>query len=67
MSSIPLHIKRKFEQRWSAKLASLVPSAARKSISLERIVKKARRARLKITEDGRRKGALHPPSVASRI
>jgi hypothetical protein len=39
MSAIPLHLQRRFEQRWAAKLASLVSSAAPKSISLKRAVK----------------------------
>jgi hypothetical protein len=39
MSAIPLHLQRRIEQRWAAKLASLVPSAAPKSISLKRLVK----------------------------
>jgi hypothetical protein len=43
MSAIPLHLQRRFEQRWAAKLASLVPSAALKSISLKRAVKNAPR------------------------
>ena len=39
MSTIPLHLQRRFEQRWAAKLASLVPSSAPKNISLKRAVK----------------------------
>jgi hypothetical protein len=41
MSIIPVHLQRRFEQRWAAKLASLVPPAAPKSISLKRAVKNA--------------------------
>jgi hypothetical protein len=39
MSAIPLYLQRRIEQRWAAKLASLVPTAASKSISLKRAVK----------------------------
>ena len=35
MSGFPLHIQRKFEQRWAAKLASSGASAAPKSIDLK--------------------------------
>jgi hypothetical protein len=35
MSIIPLDLQRRFEQRWAAKLASPVPSAAPKSIQEE--------------------------------
>jgi hypothetical protein len=35
MSSIPLHIQRKFEQRWAAKLALSRASAAPKSIDMK--------------------------------
>ena len=35
MSGIPLHIQRKFEQRWAAKLASPGASAAPKNIDLK--------------------------------
>jgi hypothetical protein len=35
MSAIPLHLQRRFEQKWAAKLASLAASAAPKSISLK--------------------------------
>ena len=35
MSGIPLHIQRRFEQRWAAKLASSGASAAPKSIDLK--------------------------------
>ena len=35
MSGIPLHIQRKFEQRWAAKLASSGASAAPKNIVLK--------------------------------
>jgi hypothetical protein len=48
MSTIPLHLQRRFEQRWAAKLASLVPSAAPKSIELKRAAKtSARKAKSK--------------------
>jgi hypothetical protein len=39
MTAIPLHLQRRFEQRWAAKLASLLPSAAPKSIGLKRAAK----------------------------
>jgi hypothetical protein len=35
MSAIPLHLQRRFEQRWAARFASPVPSAAPKSIDLK--------------------------------
>jgi hypothetical protein len=35
MSGIPLHIQRRFEQRWAAKLTSSGASAAPKSIDLK--------------------------------
>jgi hypothetical protein len=35
MSAIPLHIQRKFEQRWAARFASRVVPAARKSADLK--------------------------------
>jgi hypothetical protein len=35
MSAIPLHIQRRFEQKWAAKLASLAAPAAPKSIGLK--------------------------------
>jgi hypothetical protein len=35
MSSIPLHIQRKFERRWAAKLALSRASAAPKSIDMK--------------------------------
>jgi hypothetical protein len=38
MAAIPLYLQRRFEQ-WAAKLASLVPSAASKSIGLKRAAK----------------------------
>jgi hypothetical protein len=41
MSIIPLHLQRRFEQRWAAKLASQVQPGAPKSISLKRAVKNA--------------------------
>jgi hypothetical protein len=39
MNAIPLHLQRRFEQRWAAKLGSLVPSAASKSIGFKPAVK----------------------------
>jgi hypothetical protein len=36
MSAIPLHLQRRFEQRWAAKLASPAASATPKSIDLKR-------------------------------
>jgi hypothetical protein len=35
MSAIPLHLQRKFEQRWAARFGSPVASAARKSTDLK--------------------------------
>jgi len=35
MSAIPLHLQRRFEQRWAARFVSPVTSAAPKSIGLE--------------------------------
>jgi hypothetical protein len=35
MSAIPLHLQRRFEQRWAARFASPVTSAAPKSIDLK--------------------------------
>jgi hypothetical protein len=35
MSDIPLHLQRRFEQRWAARFVRPVASAARKSISLK--------------------------------
>jgi hypothetical protein len=35
MSAIPLHLQRKFEQRWAARFASPVVSAAPKSTDLK--------------------------------
>jgi hypothetical protein len=35
MSAIPVHIQRKFEQRWAARFASRVAPAAPKSIDLK--------------------------------
>jgi hypothetical protein len=43
MNAIPLHLQRRFEQRWAAKLASLASSTAPKSVSLKRIVKSSPR------------------------
>jgi hypothetical protein len=38
MSAIPLHIQRKFEQRWAARFASRVASAEPKSTALKATV-----------------------------
>jgi hypothetical protein len=35
MTPIPLHLQRRIEQKWAAKLASLATPAAPKSISLK--------------------------------
>jgi hypothetical protein len=35
MSAIPLHLQRRFEQRWAAKLASLAAPAVPKGIGLK--------------------------------
>jgi hypothetical protein len=35
MSTIPLHLQRKFEQRWTARFVGSVASTAPKSISLK--------------------------------
>ena len=35
MSEIPLHLQRRFEQRWAARFVSPVASAAPKSIGLK--------------------------------
>jgi hypothetical protein len=43
MSIIPLHLQRRFEQRWAAKLARSVASVAPKSISLKRAVQNSPR------------------------
>jgi hypothetical protein len=43
MSGIPVHVQRRFEQRWAAKLASSGASAAPKSIDLKGIVNSLRR------------------------
>jgi len=37
MSAIPLHLQRRFEQRWAARFVSPVASAAPKGISLKGI------------------------------
>jgi hypothetical protein len=39
MSDIPLHLQRKFEQRWAARFVSRIASAAPKSIGLKVTVK----------------------------
>ena len=46
MSGIPLHIQRRFEQRWAAKLASSGASAAPKSIDLKGTVNSLPRPRI---------------------
>ena len=38
MSIIPLHIQKRFEQRWAARFVSPVASAAPKGIGLKRLV-----------------------------
>jgi hypothetical protein len=38
MNTIPIHLQRKFEQRWAARFASPVASAAPKNITLKRTV-----------------------------
>jgi hypothetical protein len=43
MSAIPLHLQRRIEQRWAAKLASPAASAAPKSIDLKRTAGSLRR------------------------
>jgi hypothetical protein len=43
MSVIPLYLQRRFEQRWAAKLALLVPSAVPKGIRLKRAAKTSAR------------------------
>ena len=45
MSGIPLHIQRRFERRWAAKLASSGASAAPKSIDLKGTVNSLPRPR----------------------
>jgi hypothetical protein len=35
MSAIPLHLQRRFEQRWAARFVSPVTSAAPKNVSLK--------------------------------
>jgi hypothetical protein len=48
MSTIPLHLQRKFEQRWAARFASPVASAAPKSTDLKGAVNNLpRRAKAK--------------------
>jgi len=37
MSAIPLHLQRRFEQRWAARFAPPVTSAAPKSIDLKAV------------------------------
>jgi hypothetical protein len=39
MSAIPLHLQRRFEQRWAARFVSPAASAAPKSIGLKGAVK----------------------------
>jgi hypothetical protein len=51
MSGIPLHIQRRFEQRWAARFVSPVAAAAPKSIGLKAIVNSsARPAKAKAKE-----------------
>ena len=50
MSGIPLHIQRKFEQRWAAKLASSGASAAPKNIDLKGTVNSLRARATKTQE-----------------
>jgi hypothetical protein len=48
MGAIPLHLQRKFEQRWAARFASPVTSAAPKSTGLKGAVNNLpRRAKAK--------------------
>jgi hypothetical protein len=42
MSAIPLHLQRRFEQRWAARFVSPAASAAPKSIGLKAAVKSLR-------------------------
>jgi hypothetical protein len=42
MSAIPLHLQRRFEQRWVARFVSPAASAAPKSIGLKGAVKSLR-------------------------
>jgi hypothetical protein len=52
MSGIPVHVQRRFEQRWAAKLASSGTSAAAKSIDLKDTVNSSPRpATAKETND----------------
>jgi hypothetical protein len=44
MSEIPLHLQRRFEQRWAARFSSPVASAAPKSVTLKATVKSLPRA-----------------------
>ena len=50
MSGIPLHIQRRFEQRWAAKLTSSGASAAPKSIDLKGTVNSLPRPATKTQE-----------------
>jgi hypothetical protein len=50
MSIIPLHLQRRFEQRWAAKLARSVASVAPKSIRLKRAVQNSPRPDAKAKE-----------------
>jgi hypothetical protein len=45
MSVIPLHLQRKFEQRWAARFVSSLASTAPKSTDLKRTVNKLAAAR----------------------
>jgi hypothetical protein len=38
MSAIPLHLQRRFEQRWAARFVRPAPSTAPKSLDLKRAV-----------------------------
>jgi hypothetical protein len=43
MKVIPLHLRRKFEQRWAARFASPVASTARKNTDVKATIVKAQR------------------------
>jgi hypothetical protein len=43
MNVIPLHLRRKFEQRWAARFGSAVASTARKTTDLKATIAKASR------------------------
>jgi len=44
MSAIPLHLQRKCEQRWAARVVSLVASVAHKGVDLKETVNSSPRA-----------------------